>query len=78
MCNIVGVLANSGLLGDMVGTLSDDPNGFHACVGESCIASKLGQALDGVLERINGGGKVLFKDSRWRWKKTQNKVNNQC
>ena len=50
MCDFVGMLANSGLLGNMFGTLPNNPNGLHAGVGESRIAGKLSQALDGVLE----------------------------
>ena len=66
MCDFIGVLADHGSFSNMVGALPDDSNGLHARVRESRIAGKLGQALDSVLERGDGGGKVLFKDGRWR------------
>lgn len=45
--------------------MSDEADGLHAGVREGGIAGKFGQTLDGILEGVDGGCKVLFKHIRW-------------
>lgn len=42
-----------------------EPDGLHAGVGERRVADELRQALDGVLERVDGGCKVLLEGVHW-------------
>lgn len=41
--------------------MADEADGLHAGVGERRVAHELRQALDGVLEGVDGGGKVLLE-----------------
>lgn len=43
------------------GAVSDEADGFHACVGEGGVTGKLGQALHCILEGVDGGQEVLLK-----------------
>lgn len=50
---------------DVFGAVSDEADGLHAGVREGGVAGKFGQTLDGILEGIDGGCKVLLKHIRW-------------
>lgn len=52
-------------IGDVFGAVSDEAYGLHAGVREGGVAGKFGQTLDGILEGVDGGCKVLFKHIRW-------------
>ena len=46
----------------MLGTCSDDADGFHASIGEGSIAGKLGETLYCISEGVDGGREVLPED----------------
>lgn len=54
------------LLGNVLGTESDDADSLHGGVREASIAGELRQTLDSVLEGGYGGQEVLAEDQIWR------------
>ena len=50
-------------VGNVFCTLSNEPDCFHASVREGSITSKLREAFDGILEWINDGQEISFKDA---------------
>lgn len=63
-------------LGDVFGAVTDEADGLHAGVWERGIAGELRQTLDGVLEGVDCGCKVLFEYIRWqeKWRRLRNKT----
>lgn len=51
--------------GDVFPTEADEPDCFHARVGESSIAGKLRQALHSILEGIDGCREMVLENSCW-------------
>ena len=49
------------LLGDVLGAVADESDRLHARVGEGGVAGELGEALDGVLERVDDGQEILLE-----------------
>lgn len=52
-------------LGDVFGTETDEPNGFHAGVRESSVAGKLRQALHSILKGVDGCREMMLENSCW-------------
>lgn len=45
--------------------MADEADGLHTGVRKSCVAHKLCQAFDHVLEGVDGRGKVLLEGVGW-------------
>ena len=50
-----------GFVGDVLGAVANEPDGFHAGVGKSRVAGELGKAFHGVLERVDRRTEILFE-----------------
>ena len=48
-------------LGDVFGTVPDEPDRLHARVREAGVTGELGEALDSVLERVDDGQEILLE-----------------
>ena len=51
-------------LGNVLGTVANETDRFHARVGEASVASELGQTLYRVLKRVDDGEEVLVEQRR--------------